>query len=150
MQPESTVIDRFGKIYKWLSNFEPVVIYYKDLNFPTVEHAFVASKSDDGLFRLNISRVPAWQAGKAKRLGRKTRLRKDWDIVKIPNMKRFLMQKFSYDRFKQLLLSTGTAEIIEGNYWHDNFWGNCECPKCKDIVGQNNLGKLIMEVRSII
>ena len=150
MQPESMVIDRFLGDYQDLSNFAPVVIHYKDINFPTVEHAFVASKSKDGMFRLNISRVPAWQPGKAKRMGRKTKLRSDWDMVKIPNMKRFLMQKYSYERYRTLLLSTDKAQIVEGNYWHDNYWGNCECPKCKNIVGQNQLGKLLMEVRGII
>ena len=150
MQPESMVIDRFAGDFADFSNFAPVVIYYNNLNYPTVEHAFVASKSSDGMFRLNISRVPSHQPGKAKRMGRQTKIRPDWDVVKVPNMKRFLMQKFSYERYSTLLLSTDKAQIVEGNYWHDNYWGNCECPKCKNIVGQNQLGKLLMEVRGII
>jgi len=150
MMQECNVINQFAGPYSYLSNFTPVVIYYKDVNYPTVEHAFVASKSTDGMFRYNISQIPAHQAGKAKRLGRKTRIRKDWDIVKITYMKRFLMQKFSYDQFRKLLLSTGSSIIIEGNYWHDNDWGDCMCKKCANIPGLNNLGKLIMEVRGLI
>ncbi|MHA1817191.1 MAG: NADAR family protein [Candidatus Heimdallarchaeaceae archaeon] len=150
MELECQVIDRFAGDFADLSNFAPVVIYYKDLNFPTVEHAFVASKSNDGMFRLKISQLPAKKAGKAKRMGRKILIRTDWDMIKIPNMKRFLMQKFSYERYRTLLISTGNAQIVEGNYWHDNYWGNCDCPKCKNIVGQNQLGKLLMKVRGLI
>ena len=40
--------------------------------------------------------------------------------------------------------------LIEGNYWHDNYWGNCLCPKCKEIEGQNQLGKILMKVRSTL
>lgn len=38
-------------------------------------------------------------------------------------------------------------EIVEGNYWHDNYWGNCTCDKCKNIEGQNKLGKILMKIR---
>ena len=37
-----------------------------------------------------------------------------------------------------------SAEIIEGNYWHDTFWGVDE----ETGVGENNLGKILMEVRA--
>ena len=63
-------------------------------------------------------------------------------------MKELLRQKFNQQPFKQKLMQTIKAHIEEGNYWHDNFWGNCLCPKCKDIPGENNLGKAIMEIRS--
>ena len=38
-------------------------------------------------------------------------------------------------------------ELIEGNTWSDNFWGDCHCPKCRGIKGENNLGKLLMKIR---
>jgi hypothetical protein len=65
-------------------------------------------------------------------------------------MKKFLMQKFSKHEFKSLLLSTENMFLEEGNYWHDNFWGNCYCKKCKNIIGKNQLGKLLMKVRKIL
>ena len=46
------------------------------------------------------------------------------------------------------LLSTSNATLVEGNWWHDNFWGDCYCPKCKGIPGANTLGRLLMELRS--
>jgi predicted NAD-dependent protein-ADP-ribosyltransferase YbiA (DUF1768 family) len=44
---------------------------------------------------------------------------------------------------KELLLATGDHELIEGNKWHDTFWGVC------DGIGQNYLGKILMEIRTI-
>lgn len=145
-----TVVDSFRGDFEKFSNFYPCVIHYESLNFQSVEHAYVAAKSTDILFRRKISELPADKAGYAKRLGRKCKLRPNWDLMKISLMKQFLMQKFSYDEFRTPLLSTGDIKIIEGNYWHDNFWGDCYCQKCKNIKGLNNLGKLLMKVRTII
>ena len=100
--------------------------------------------------RLIPAALSADQAGKAKRIGRRVVLRKDWDLIKLSVMKRFLMEKFRYSDFKEKLLSTGDALLVEGNYWHDNYWGDCYCKKCQNIQGLNHLGKLIMEVRKII
>jgi len=37
---------------------------------------------------------------------------------------------------------------FEGEYrWLSNFWGNCTCPRCRDIDGQNWLGRILMVVR---
>jgi len=45
---------------------------------------------------------------------------------------------------KKKLLETGTAKLIEGNTWHDTFWGvNINTGK-----GENHLGKILMQVRS--
>lgn len=37
--------------------------------------------------------------------------------------------------------STGDVELVEGNWWGDRFWGVC------DGVGENRLGRCLMEVR---
>ena len=29
------------------------------------------------------------------------------------------------ESFRQQLIDTGDAMLIEGNWWHDNYWGNC-------------------------
>jgi len=46
-----------------------------------------------------------------------------------------------------MLLATLDAELIEGNAWHDNFWGDCFCEKCRDIEGLNVLGNILMRIR---
>lgn len=148
---ENDMIMEFKGEYAFLSNFYPVVVYFEDVNYPTVEHAYAASKSKEGMYRYRISQLKAEEAGKAKRMGRKCKLREDWDLVKISIMKRLLMQKFSYEDFREKLLATGDKTIVEGNYWHDNFWGTCRCGKGEcGYHGKNMLGKLIMEVRGII
>lgn len=47
----------------------------------------------------------------------------------------------------QSLKDTGKEVLVEGNLWHDNFYGDCKCDRCNDIKGQNLLGKLLMQVR---
>ena len=61
-----------------------------------------------------------------------------------------LRKKFANPELRDLLLATGDEELVEGNYWHDNEWGNCTCPRCKNIPGKNKLGKLLMQVREEI
>ena len=56
-------------------------------------------------------------------------------------MRQLLMTKFAWPGEQDLLLKTGTAELIEGNWWGDTFWG------VFNGAGQNHLGRLLMEVR---
>jgi predicted NAD-dependent protein-ADP-ribosyltransferase YbiA (DUF1768 family) len=46
----------------------------------------------------------------------------------------------------RIFLLTADLEIVENNYWHDNFWGSCTCSRC-GRKGENNLGKILMSVR---
>jgi predicted NAD-dependent protein-ADP-ribosyltransferase YbiA (DUF1768 family) len=55
-------------------------------------------------------------------------------------------EKFKQEDLKQMLLDTGDQELIEGNFWHDNFFGVCSCGACLG-KGQNNLGKILMKIR---
>ncbi|MBE6386348.1 MAG: NADAR family protein [Lentisphaerae bacterium] len=71
----------------------------------------------------------------------------DWDMVKLEVMEELLRIKFSDEGLKQQLISTGEEELIEGNYWHNNFRGCCSCEKCGNR-GMDNLGKLLMKLRS--
>jgi len=143
-------VKMFKDEWSGFSNFTPVVIYYEGLKYPSVEHAFVAAKTLNLDFRKKISELAPTKAGLAKSLGRKCLLRLDWDNIKVATMSYFLKQKFSYDKFKTLLLSTGDMKITEGNYWHDNFWGDCYCKKCENVPGENILGKLLMKIREDI
>jgi predicted NAD-dependent protein-ADP-ribosyltransferase YbiA (DUF1768 family) len=61
-----------------------------------------------------------------------------------------LRLKFAIPELAEKLLATGDAELIEGTTWHDNTWGNCSCPQCENIPGENRLGKLLMQVREEI
>lgn len=133
------VIDHFSGDYKFLSNF-----YYHRLRFDgevyqTAEHAFQAAKPINRSMHIRIKQASS--PGSAKHLGRQCTLRPDWDLVKVNIMKRILRAKFSDKELGEKLLATGDAELIEGNYWHDKFWGKC------NGQGANNLGRLLMEIR---
>jgi predicted NAD-dependent protein-ADP-ribosyltransferase YbiA (DUF1768 family) len=74
-------------------------------------------------------------------------LRKDWEQVKLQIMRELVAQKFLAPELAKNLHATFPHELIEGNYWHDLFWGQCFCPKHRG-KGQNNLGKILMQVRT--
>lgn len=134
-------IDRFWGDYRFLSNFWPASVYLEGDWYPSVEHAYQAAKFTDKAVRLEIKN--AKKPGEAKKLGNLGYpLRSDWDLVRIQYMRNLVWQKFSlHQNLQDRLLATGEAELIEGNTWHDTFWGVC------NGVGQNWLGKILMEVR---
>ena len=143
------MINRFIGKYKDFSNFSPSLVRFENLTFPTVEHAYVAAKSLDKSFRRDIALMSTNQAVVAKKWGRTVKLRDDWEDVKLQVMEDLVYQKFSIYPLQELLLDTGDQLLIEGNFWHDNYWGNCYCKKCKRIKGENHLGKILMKVREI-
>lgn len=136
------MIASFKGEYSFLSNFFPAPVF----GFPTVEHYYQAAKSMDPEHHRAILATP--YPGRAKRLGRRVGLRPDWEDVKFKVMERGLREKFKISEMKKALLATGDAELLEGNVWHDNEFGNCWCPKCREIPGKNMLGKLLMRIRS--
>ena len=83
-------------------------------------------------------------SSKAKRAGRSLHLREDWEVVKDSIMEEFIYQKFSKKEFKDKLLATGLATLIEGNTWNDTYWGVC------NGAGFNRLGKILMKVRGAL
>jgi len=140
---ELQIIDEFKGEFTWLSNF-----YQHYSMEQTVEHLFQAGKVYDQP-RLQHEILLAKTPGKAKELGRKVDLPADWDQSRRDNvMERAVMWKFDRPGLREWLLATGEIPLIEGNYWHDNYWGDCFCSRCKDIVGVNKLGLTLMKVRS--
>lgn len=147
------MIEEFQGEYRWLSNFwefdKP--FEYQGLTYPTNEHFYVAMKTTDTWVRGEVANHPLKGL---KSFGRTIELRPDWEQVRLPAMKHGLMYKFSHNNptLRKSLIATGDKYIQEGNKWHDNFFGVCSCTKCKSagIVGENNLGKLIMSIREKI
>lgn len=137
-------ITSFTGEHRFLSNFfamrEDEPIRMGSMVFPTVEHAYQASKTwiEDERERIRCAITP----GRAKRLGQHVTLAPNWEARKVREMRGLLRQKFNYPRLSALLLATGNAELVEGNHWGDTFWGQCPVG-----TGLNTLGKLLMEVR---
>ena len=133
------MINEFKSEHRFLSNFWPAVVTLDDMEFPTVEHAYVAAKTLDLEKRAEIQKVST--AGQVKRLGRSIELRPDWDDVKLEVMEDLVRQKFQHPELAELLIATGDQELVEGNTWGDTFWGVCF------DVGENHLGLILMKVR---
>ncbi len=126
--------------FGFLSNFAAAKVTLDGMEYPTVEHAYMAAKTLNPLERLMIQRCAS--PVDAKRAGRKVKLRADWDKVKLAVMENLLRQKFSIPSYQMKLKSTGDLHLQEDNTWGDRFWGVC------NGVGQNHLGKLLMKIRS--
>jgi ribA/ribD-fused uncharacterized protein len=143
-----TKIDRFDKETRFLSNFVGPEVKYEGLWYPQVENAYQAAKTLDPEIRKKFASLTV-TAGEAKRMGKPNSLviRSDWEQIKLVVMETLLRQKFLNQVYLGLLLNTGDALLVEGNWWHDNFWGDCYCGKCNSIPGQNHLGLLLMKIR---
>ena len=139
-------ISGFRGEYQFLSNFYPCKINFGNLVFDSVEAAFQAAKCEDYADRLKFQGL---MGSEAKKLGRRVKLRADWEQVKIPVMTELVQQKFtnSPEMLKELT-ATGDAILVEENMWHDNFYGDCVCARCRNIPGQNKLGLILMEIRN--
>ena len=141
---QNNQIDSFFGKYQFLSNFWPVPkgIYFEGHTYPTVEHAYQAAKTLDESEREQIRTQKS--PGKAKGMGSRLTLREDWNDVRLDVMERLVYMKAKDPDFSQLLRNTGDAKLIEGNTRGDRFWGVC------DGIGENHLGRILMEVRSAL
>jgi ribA/ribD-fused uncharacterized protein len=177
-----TRIDYFKYEWAFLSNFYPSEVTFEGVLYASVEHAYQAAKFTDPEIRSKfaVKTNPRLTPGQAKRLAHSLRdkglQRPDWDEISLTVMRGLLVQKFSGSILKRKLLSTFSAYLEEGNYWHDTFYGVCHgkidgmvCKRISEhktpdtgygdmqvdpdtlvLIGQNHLGRLLMEIRSEI
>ena len=130
---KQTLIDSFSGEYDFLSNFYMIPLVYEGITYTNSEAAFQAAK----IF---------YPGDKGRRA---ITLRSDWESVKDGIMLDILRAKFKQNpHLRRLLIETGDAVLVEGNTWHDCYWGDCHCPKCQSKPGKNMLGKLLMKVRN--
>lgn len=137
------MICQFRGEYYFLSNLYPCHLQYDDMDFLSLEHAYLYLKYNNNDFRYKcLSDIPA---NILKKSTTGLTLTKDWNSIKIHTMYELLKIKFNNEPYKSLLLDTSNQNIVEGNNWNDTFWG-------VDInttpnYGENHLGRLIMKVR---
>ena len=130
-------ITEFNGEYFFLSNFFYQPVVYKGFCFKNNEAAFQSAKCPERVREFcNLS------PSEAKRLGRRVKLREDWEHVKTSVMYEICKAKFTQSPIlREKLIATGDAELIEGNYWNDTVWGMC------NGIGENRLGKILMVIR---
>lgn len=139
------MIEQFRGENAWLSNFADVPIIIDGISYKSVEHAYIASKSNSPEWK-ELCSSGIYSAGQLKRVWSDSDLIDNWHDIKYGIMKDLLIQKYTQEPFKTKLINTGDTHIQEGNYWNDKYWGVC----LKTNEGKNILGNLIMEIRESI
>jgi ribA/ribD-fused uncharacterized protein len=135
-------IKEFKGEFSFLSNFFYCFVMYDDIVYKTVEHAYQAAKSFDMNYRdqILLCKTP----GDAKRLGKRVKLRSNWNKIRYEIMYELVRKKFVGNKIlRPILLNTGDSILQEGNYWGDTYWGI----DLRTGIGENNLGKILMKVR---
>lgn len=131
--------------FRWLSNYEVSPIVFENWIVPTAEHLYHMLKTSSKEEREDIMSDP--NPIMAKRKGQKVTLRLGWDSIKNDVMEYVLRLKFAKgSKLAEKLKVTYPRDLVETNWWHDNFFGTCLCSTCND-KGLNNLGILLMKIR---
>lgn len=135
-----------GEPYYEFTNFSEHPVKYNGKRYPTSEHLFQSFKFLDhrpGIaehIRLYCPR-PIDALSEARRF--QPEVRSDWMNVNVKKMDETLWHKFNqHPDLKQLLLSTGDAELVEDSD-RDSFWGVGTNRK-----GRNELGKALGRLRA--
>lgn len=135
------MINRFKGEYNWLSNMascKPFIV--QGVTYNSVENFYQASKTTNVGVKLKMSKMNPFTS---REYGQAITKRSDWELIKDEIMLFGLKEKFSQPRYKNLLINTGTKDLIEGNFHNDTYWGvNIESGK-----GKNKLGNMIMDIR---
>jgi ribA/ribD-fused uncharacterized protein len=138
------VINDFRGRHYFLSNFYRHPVRIGGDVFPTAEHCYQALKAVDPRDRAWVisSETPLV----AKQRGRKVRVVDYWSDVRVLVMEQVLAAKFADRDLAARLVATHPHTLVEGNTWHDQYWGNCHCGRCPGD-GENVLGVALMQLR---
>jgi ribA/ribD-fused uncharacterized protein len=132
-----------GEEYGCLSNFATYPIRLGGRSWPTSEHYFQAQKFEDKRQREAVRKVKSPMLAARMGRDRKSKLRRDWESVKVSVMTEAVRAKFTqHDELRAILLSTGDAKIVEHTE-NDDYWGDGG-----DGSGKNMLGQILMRIRS--
>jgi ribA/ribD-fused uncharacterized protein len=138
---ENQILGFFGD-YRFLSNYHQCPVYFEGLLYPSSENAYMAAKTLDTNQRREFQTIDPKEA---KDLGRRIKLRTDWESIKFDVMLAVCFDKFYRNKtIRQKLIDTGSAHLEETNHWNDTLWGTDEFR-----VGQNNLGIILMNLRTL-
>lgn len=135
-------IRAFRGKYAFLSNMYEAPFEWDGRMYRNSEAAFQSAKTLTKKYRDDFSGA---DGKKAKRMGRTISLRRDWESVKDGIMEEVVRAKFSQNpELLRRLIDTGDMELVEGNSWHDTYWGVDQ----ETGEGENHLGIILMKVRS--
>lgn len=135
----NTDVKNFLGPFYFLSNFYPVVVVLDDIEYPTVEHAYIAAQNDSMYFKYLIKEAPSVQV--AREIGRFTKIRSNWSEISHNVMYNLLVQKFNQPDFQQELCKTGTRKLVGTNSWDKTYWNVTPSDE------PSRLAVLLMEIR---
>lgn len=126
----------------FLSNMYEVPIEYMGIVFRSSENLYQSFKSN---MPEEIKALAQLDPKLSKRYWRTSPIRNPEFFSKREHyMYIALREKFiQHPILAKMLLATKDAELLEGNWWGDLFWGVDH----KTLEGQNVLGKLLMQIR---
>jgi ribA/ribD-fused uncharacterized protein len=129
--------------HAFLSNFWRAEITYCRRQYGSSEHLYQALKAVRPEDHENI-RLAASPAV-AKKMGRTVQQLPDWERRRDQAMEMVVRLKFrQHPDLAAKLLATGNRRLIEGNRWHDYYWG----ADLDTGAGKNKLGIILMKVRA--
>lgn len=137
---------------RWLSNMTYVDIEHQGIVYPSTENFYHAIKYDKDDFCREVDYLitvrkylAIIKPNEAKKYSRKHQMTNPkFEDNKLKIMLYAQRKKYFQEPFKSKLLDTGDCHIEEGNYHNDLYWGT----DIKTRKGENNLGKIIMQVRA--
>lgn len=140
------MINSFTGAYAFLSNYyDPCPMTFEGRLYRNSEAAYQAQKCADESKKDLFAEL---DPDEAKNLGKRVWIVDDWDDRKADIMRKIVRAKFEqHPELATRLVETGDEELIEGNTWHDNFFGDCQCAECRGIPGGNWLGIILMDER---
>ena len=127
-----------------LDNFSSFAVVYKDIKYPTVEHAYQSLKFTDTAPEIAKEIAECFSAHEAQKIAcaNKDKQNPNWDAIKVNIMEELLRLKLEQNPYvKKKLLQTKNYTICEDSP-KDAFWGIGQ-----NRNGQNQLGKLWMKLR---
>jgi ribA/ribD-fused uncharacterized protein len=138
-------IKGFFGMYRFLSNTYPANIVLDGKIYPSVEHAYKAWrwKPESRSYFETCTPLEAIAYNREHAPDGPTQA--EWDVIKVPCMTFLEKQKYNAMQNPDLhkkLFDTRGKYLEETNWWHDRFWGVDEYG-----VGENMLGKVLMEIR---
>ena len=139
-------VDFYEREFYVLSNFASFKLYWRGLSFYTSEVAYHWEKFPHDTL-VQDSLLSARSSHDAFKIAERHKgvVRSDWKDVRVGIMRDILTAKANQHEYvRRKLLETGNRLLIE-NSWRDDFWG-----VGPNGNGQNQMGKLWMEVRASI
>ncbi len=135
----------YNREFFCLDNFSSFKVLVDGVLYPTVEHAYQASKFLTTAPEVAELITDSYSAYDAQRIAHEhiDEQRPDWDEVKLPIMEKIVRLKLEQNPYvKRKLLETGDCIICEDSP-KDAFWGIGA-----DRKGRNELGKIWMKLRA--